>query len=153
MIPQTVTVCDPRLSPAYACGELQLVAVPLSSEHVVVVGDPVTVKLTDTDVVWKPAPCAGEVIVTTGGSTTVNVRQTGLPTTPVGEVARTQNWCVASLSCVYVAGLAQAAKTPPSSLHWNVEPLVSDVNATLVVCRPIVPDGPLVIVVTGGGPA
>ena len=47
-------------------------------------------------------------------------------------------------------GALHPAIAAPSSEHWNVEPDSVDVNANVAVFEPTVPDGPLVMLVSGG---
>jgi hypothetical protein len=71
LVALTATVCAPWLSPVKDAGEVQAVAAAPSSEQVVLVGLLVAVQDTDAVVVFRKAPAAGEVIVTTGTLATV----------------------------------------------------------------------------------
>jgi hypothetical protein len=85
------------------------------------------------------------------GDTTVQLRDAGVPSTfPAPSVARTSKACVPSTSAEYVLGDVHAAKAPASTRHSNVDPVSVDVNSNVAVVEVTEPDGPLVIVVSGG---
>ena len=69
---------------------------------------------------------------------------------PAASIAFTWNVCDPAPRLRYVMGDEQLAKAPASSVHWNVEPLSVEVKLKLAVVLVVAPEGPLVIVVSGG---
>jgi hypothetical protein len=86
----TTTVCAPCARPVKLAGEVQAAAALASSLQVVLVGELVAVNETEAVVLFRNAPLAGELIVTTGidASETVKVVE-ALPVLPAWSVAVT----------------------------------------------------------------
>ena len=68
---------------------------------------------------------------------------------PAASVALTWNVCEPCARFEYVVGLAHATNEPESSLHWNVEPDSVEENANVAVLALLLPEGPLVMLVSG----
>src|SRR5262249_22929555 len=85
-----------------------------------------------------------------GGAFTVHVRSAGVGSVlPPASVASTRNVCEPDPSPEYAVGELHAANTTPSMLHWNVAG--SDaVNVKVADVELTVPEGPEVMVVSGG---
>ncbi len=99
------------------------------------------------------SPCGTPAVslFATGGRFTVHVRLAGVGSVfPAASVARTSKVWEPPESPVYDLGEVHALHAPPSRRHWNVEPASLDVNEKLADGEVTVPDGPEVIVVSGG---
>jgi hypothetical protein len=66
------------------------------------------------------------------------------------SLARTSNVCEPLPRPEYALGDVQDPQAPASSRHWNVEPVSVEVNPKLAELLVTVPDGPELIVVSGG---
>jgi hypothetical protein len=85
-----------------------------------------------------------------GGLTIVHVRDAGVGSTlAAASIARTWNVCEPSARDEYDCGDEHAAQVAPSSEHSKVAVSVA-VNERLAEWDVVVPDGPSVIVVSGG---
>jgi hypothetical protein len=144
-------VCDPSARLEYVTGVEQAANAAPSIEHWNVV--PVSVEVN-----WNVAlrvvtmPEGPAVIVVSGApSATVHVLVAGVASGPVTPIALTVNVCDPLESAEYVTGLTQLVAAAPSSEHWNVVPVSVDVNWKVALCDDEVPDGPLVMIVSGTG--
>ena len=91
------------------------------------------------------------IVVSGGVVSTVNARLAGDASVfPAASVARTSKVCAPSASTADVNGVAHEANTPESTRHSNVEPDSVAVNENVGVLSLVAPDGPAVIVVSGG---
>jgi hypothetical protein len=81
----------------------------------------------------------------------VQVALAGVESTfPAGSAAFTWNVCDPGARLEYVIGDVQPAKAAVSSAHWKVEPASVEAKLKVAVVLVVVPEGPLVMVVSGG---
>ena len=102
-----------------------------------------------TLVVWEELATAGSV---GGAVSTVKLRLAGVGSVLLAvSVARTSKiWAPFASAFAGVWGLEQGENDPESKRHSNVEPPSSEENAKVGVESLMNPDGPEVIVVSGG---
>ena len=132
-------------------GEVQLANVPASISHSSV--EPASVEVNENvGVESVVVPVGPDVMVVSGAVvSTVKARLAGEASTlPAASIARTSNVCGPSLSADVVNGVVQAAKVPASTRHWKVESAWLEVKENVGVLSFVGPDGPAVIVVSGG---
>jgi hypothetical protein len=99
----------------------------------------------------EPIDVSGAVMSGGGAVLTVNERLAGDASAfPAASVARTETLCAPSLSALVVHALVHVAQDPASTRHANVEPGSVAVNAKVGVLSLVVPDGPDVMLVSGG---
>jgi hypothetical protein len=98
-------------------GELHGVAVPVSSVQVAEIGEFVAVKSTVAELDERIEPFTGELIVTTGGGTTVGTT-VAQPTFPAASVAQTLNVWVPLLRPVKAVGELHELTVPEST--WQL---------------------------------
>ena len=107
---------------------------------------------------WKakvavlPVPPGPESMFVSGGIvSTVKLRVAGVGSVlPAESVARTENVCRPSGSALYATPETQAVNGAPSRLQANVEPVSVELKPNEALVLFTVPDGPEVIVVSGG---
>lgn len=152
-VARTEKVWEPAERPVYDLGDVHEVHAPLSRRHSNVDGSfAVNAKVADDEVTVPDGP---EVMVMTGGVVSaggeiVHVRLAGELVLLAASVARTSKVCEPLESPVYDLGEVQAPHAPPSRRHSNVEPSSLEVNSKVADVEVTVPDGPEVMVTTGG---
>src|SRR5436190_8448660 len=147
---RTENLWEPDARPVCACGDEQVAKAAPSSEH-----SNVPASLAVNENVAFPFgtdPAGPAVMVVSGGvvSTTVQLADAGVGSTlPTRSVARTEKECAPAARLAYAFGDVHAAYAAPSRRQAKVDPLSLDAKAN-ETDWPDIPDGPDVIVVSGG---
>jgi hypothetical protein len=154
---RTSKVCWPSLNNTVVYGERHEANCSVSTRHSNV--EPVSSAANaNVGVLFLVSPEGPEVIVVCGGVvsggvtvSTVNERLAGVASVlPAVSIARTPKVCAPSPNSVVVCGELHEANAAPSTRHSNVEPALVEVNSNVGVLSFVVPEGPDVIVVSGG---
>ena len=128
----TVKVWVPSASVAVVNGDVQVLAVPLSTLHENVA--PASLLKLKAGLLSLVGDAIGVRVVSGGAVSTMNVCEAGVGSTlPAASVARTWNVWLPSLSAAVVSGDVQSANVAPSSEHCSVEPDSVELNANVGV--------------------